>query len=68
VDVKPTVVLRWDAGAVAALHEVYFGMDLEAVAGATKTSPEYKGQKVLGEESYDPGKLMLNTAYYWRIG
>jgi hypothetical protein len=67
VDVKPTVVLSWDAGAVAASHEVYFGTDADAVANATKTSPEYKGQKALGEESYDPGKLMLNTTYYWRI-
>ena len=67
VDVKPTAVLRWDAGAVAASHEVYFGADADAVKNATKASPEYKGPKVLGEESYDPGKLMLNTAYYWRI-
>ncbi|MGB2864922.1 MAG: LamG domain-containing protein [Sedimentisphaerales bacterium] len=67
VDVKPSVVLSWDAGAVAASHEVYFGADADAVANATTTSPEYKGSKVLGEESYDPGKLMLNTAYYWRI-
>jgi hypothetical protein len=67
VDVKPTVVLSWDAGAVAASHEVYFGTDADAVANATKTSPEYKGQKALGEESYDPGKLMLNTTYYWLI-
>jgi len=67
VDVKPTAVLRWDAGAVAASHEVYFGTDADAVANATKTSPEYKGPKTLGEESYDPGMLTLNTAYYWRI-
>jgi len=67
VDVKPTAVLRWDAGAVAASHEVYFGADADAVKNATKASPEYKGAKALGEESYDPGKLMLNTAYYWRI-
>jgi len=67
VDVKPSVVLSWDAGAVAASHEVYFGTDADAVKNATKTSPEYKGLKVLGEESYDPGKLTLNTAYYWRI-
>jgi len=52
---------------VAASHEVYFGADANAVANATKSSPEYKGPKALGEESYDPGKLMLNTAYYWRI-
>jgi hypothetical protein len=67
VDIKPTVVLGWDVGAVAASHEVYFGTDADAVKNATKSSPEYKGPKVLGEESYDPGKLTLNMAYYWRI-
>ena len=66
-DVKPSVILGWDAGAVAASHGVYFGTDADAVANATSASPEYKGAKALGEESYDPGKLMLNTAYYWRI-
>jgi len=67
VGVSPTQILTWDAGAVAASHEVYFGTDADAVKNATKSSPEYKGPKALGEESYDPGKLMLNTAYYWRI-
>ena len=67
LDVKPTVVLSWDAGAVAASHEVYFGTDADAVANATTASPEYKGPKALGEESYDPGKLILETTYYWRI-
>ena len=67
VDVKPTVVLSWYAGAVAASHEVYFGADMDAVKNATTASPEYKGPKALDEESYDPGKLTLNTMYYWRI-
>ncbi|MGB2862093.1 MAG: LamG domain-containing protein, partial [Sedimentisphaerales bacterium] len=67
VDVKPSVVLSWDAGSVAASHEVYFGTDADAVKNATTTSPEYKGAKALGEESYDPGKLTFNSAYYWRI-
>jgi hypothetical protein len=67
VDVSPTQILTWDAGAVAASHEVYFGTDADAVKNATKSSPEYKGPKALGEESYEPGELMLNTAYYWRI-
>ena len=67
VDVKPSVVLKWVAGAVAASHEVYFGTAEDAVKNATKTSLEYKGQKALGEEYYDPGKLILNTTYYWRI-
>jgi len=67
VGVKPTVVLGWDAGAVAESHDVYFGADADAVQNATNSSPEYKGNKVLGEESYDLGKLSLNTTYYWRI-
>ena len=67
VGVKPEVVLRWNAGGVAASHEVYFGTDADAVKNADKTSPEYKGPKALGEESYDPGKLTLNTTYFWRI-
>ena len=66
-DVKPSVVLKWDAGAVAASHDVYFGADADAVKNATKASPEYKGPKALGEESYAPGKLIFNTSYYWRI-
>ncbi|MFC1603429.1 hypothetical protein ACFL5F_00235 [Planctomycetota bacterium] len=67
VDVSPTQILIWDAGAVAASHEVYFGTDAAAVKNATKSSPEYKGPKGLGEESYNPGKLALTTTYYWRI-
>jgi len=67
VDVSPAQILTWDAGAVAASHEVYFGTDADAVANATTASPEYKGPKALGDESFDPGMLTLNTAYYWRI-
>jgi hypothetical protein len=67
MDVSPTQFLTWVAGAVASSHDVYFGTDSDAVGDATKSSPEYKGSKALGEESYDPGTLMLNTAYYWRI-
>ena len=67
IDVKPSVVLKWNAGAVAASHDVYFGSDADAVKNATKASPEYKGPKTLGEESYAPGKLIFNTTYYWRI-
>jgi hypothetical protein len=66
-DVSATKILTWAAGAVAASHEVYFGTDADAVKNATKTSPEYKGSKALGEESYDPGRLLLDTTYYWRI-
>jgi hypothetical protein len=67
VNVSPTQILTWDAGAVAASHDVYFGSDADAVKNATKSSPEYKGPNALGDESYDPGKLALTTTYYWRI-
>jgi len=64
---KLTPILRWGAGDYAASHEVYFGTDAEAVANADKNSPEYKGTKALGDESFDPGKLAWFTQYYWRI-
>ncbi|HCO94318.1 MAG TPA: hypothetical protein DIU00_10255, partial [Phycisphaerales bacterium] len=67
VDIKPSVVLSWDAAVLAASHEVYFGTDAEVVKNATKASPEYKAAKTLDDESYDPGQLALETAYYWRI-
>jgi hypothetical protein len=62
-----TPVLTWNPGDFAVSHEVYFGMDADAVRNATKTSPEYKGTKTLGDESYDPGKLAWATSYYWRV-
>ncbi len=67
VGVSATATLTWRAGGLAASHEVYFGTDADAVKDATKASPEYKGPKALGDESYNPGKLLLETTYYWRI-
>ncbi len=64
---KMTPILRWRAGDHAASHEVYFGLDADAVKTATKASPEFKGAKTRGNESYDPGKLTWDTTYYWRI-
>jgi hypothetical protein len=51
VSVKPTQVLTWRSGTLAASHEVYFGKEADA----------------RGDESYDPGKLTLLTTYYWRV-
>jgi hypothetical protein len=42
-------------------------MDKEAVRSATTASPQYKGSKAKGSESYDPGKLAWFTPYYWRV-
>ncbi|MCP4263228.1 MAG: hypothetical protein GY774_37825 [Planctomycetes bacterium] len=67
VDVKQTQIISWSAVEDAASHQVYFGTDEEAVKNADTSSPEYKGSKTLGSESYDPGLLQWNTTYYWRV-
>jgi hypothetical protein len=67
VDVKQTQILTWSPSDAASSHEVYFGTAKEAVRDADTSSPEYKGTRALGSESYDPGKLEWDTTYYWRI-
>ncbi|OHB78635.1 MAG: hypothetical protein A2Z25_16710 [Planctomycetes bacterium RBG_16_55_9] len=66
-DVAMATVLIWTPAATAASHQVYLGLDKDAVRSAGTTSPEYKGARTLGAESYDPGLLEANTTYYWRV-
>ena len=66
-DVQMTAILGWAAADSAASHEVYFGTDKDAVRNADKNSPEYKGPKAMGAESYEPGKLSWYATYYWRV-
>ena len=67
VGTKKQFVLTWDPGDFAASHEVYFGTEKDAVRNATVDSPEYKGARFPGSESYDTGELAWDTTYYWRI-
>ncbi|NVL93644.1 MAG: hypothetical protein HWN71_11480, partial [Desulfobacterales bacterium] len=67
VDVKQTQIISWSPSAYAASHQLYFGTDKEVVRSADTGSPEYKGTMDLGSESYDPGKLLWDTTYYWRV-
>jgi hypothetical protein len=67
VDVKQTQILTWSPSVFAASHEVYFGADKDAVKNADTGSPEYKGTRALGSDTYDPGMLEWDTTYYWRI-
>jgi hypothetical protein len=46
-------------GVFADTYEVFFGADPAAL--------EKKAGGGLGEESYEPGQLEWNTAYYWRV-
>jgi hypothetical protein len=66
-DVAMATILNWTAADNAASHEVYFGLGKDTVRSADTGSPEYKGPKGLGAESYDPGLLNLGTTYYWRV-
>jgi len=67
VDVKQTQIITWSPSVFAASHELYFGTDKDAVKNADTGSPEYKGTRDLGSESYDPGMLEWDTTYYWLV-
>ncbi len=68
VDIENALPLSWKAGDNAAQHDVYFGTDREAVAGAdTSTADVYRGRQ--GSTSYNPpeGVEWGGGPYYWRI-
>jgi hypothetical protein len=67
VDVRQDITLTWAPGDFAESHEVYFGTDEEAVRNADTGSPEFKGTRAVGSESYDPGVLEWDMTYYWRV-
>ena len=67
VDVEHTPILSWIPADNAISHEIYFGTERGIVKNATTASPEYKGSKALGSESFDPGKLDWHANYYWRV-
>ena len=66
-DVGMNAILSWTPADSAASHQFYFGTDKEIVRNANTGSPEYKGSKALGTESYDPGLLEAGKTYYWRV-
>jgi hypothetical protein len=66
-DVQLNAILSWAPSDSAASHQLYFGMDKEAVRTADAGAPEYKGTRALDVESYDPGLLDAAMTYYWRV-
>jgi len=66
-DVQINSTLNWTPATTAVSHDVYFGTDKDAVKNATTASPEYKGNRALGAETYDPGKLTWHSDSYWRV-
>jgi len=67
VDVQMNSTLNWTPAATAVSHDFYLGTDKDAVRNATAASPEFKGNKAIGAETYDPGKLDWHSDYYWRV-
>jgi len=67
VDVQILTTLGWTPADTATSNDLYFGTDADAVKNATSASPEYIGNKALGSESHDPGKLALGATYYWLV-
>ncbi|MCL5736030.1 MAG: discoidin domain-containing protein [Actinobacteria bacterium] len=59
--VNENTVLNWRAGREAASHQVYFGMDPNAVRN--NTAPV----KTAADHSFDPGPLAFGKTYYWKV-
>jgi len=63
--VSTDVVLSWTAEPNADSYDLYFATNFDDVNNATTASPEYVGR--YDANSYYPGGLQEDTAYYWRI-
>jgi len=55
------VILDWRSGREAVEHEVLFSTDEQAVIDGSAVVA------TVSESSYDPGDLVLGTAYFWKI-
>lgn len=61
----PNPVLAWSPVKAATSHRVYFGTDANAVANATVSSSEYKGETT--EPRFETHGLSNFATYYWRV-
>jgi len=67
VDIRGISDLAWSAGDTAASHDVYFGTDRQAVAGAGHESAEFRGNQTGTTLSLADLVTFGGGAYYWRI-
>jgi len=58
-------VLSWVANPEAVAHDVYLGIDKEAIEEATTADAVYAGRQ--DATSFDPGRLEFDQVYYWRV-
>jgi len=59
--------LSWSAGEGASQHNVYFGVDRDAVANATADSPEFQGNQAQTSLSVAGMVEFGGGDYYWRV-
>jgi len=67
VDIRDATALRWSAGDTAVSHDVYFGLDWDAVANAGADAGEYQASQP-GTSFSAAGLVAFGGGdYYWRI-
>jgi hypothetical protein len=67
VDIRDISSLSWSKGDTAVSHDVYFGQDRDAVAGADNSSSEFQGNQA-GTSLSLAGLVEFGGGdYYWRI-
>ena len=68
-DVPTTVVLSWTPGEGAVQHDVYLGMDYDAVNAAERSNPlDVLASQAQGASTFGPERpLELGRTYYWRV-
>jgi hypothetical protein len=53
--------LNWRPGRGAASHQVYFGVDVDAVTNGTAVA------QTVADHAFVPDPLLFGTTYYWRV-
>ncbi|MBL7190027.1 MAG: LamG domain-containing protein [Phycisphaerae bacterium] len=66
-NVQINTTLIWAPATTANSHDLYFGTNKALVQSATTASPQYKGNRSIGSESYEPDGLALLSEYFWRV-
>lgn len=59
--------LTWTPAINAVSHNIYFSTNLAALESAGTSSPEYKGNQLKANASYQLNGLYTGETYYWRV-
>jgi hypothetical protein len=60
-------VLSWTPAINAVSHNIYYGTNLAAIEAATTASPEYKGNQIATNATFQVNGLYTGETYYWRV-